>query len=118
MYKTIAKLFTALILKLILVDIRYCYIKFIFVHPTLACTDLAAGDSSYLFLQEEQVDLAIFEQVSAESKHYIYYTIKRITRISFLFSLSSRPIIYNIKVCLMKLCIMNAEKYIVYLRQI
>ena len=66
------------ILTLILVDIRYCYIKFIFVHPTLACTDLAAGGSSYSFLQEEQVDLAIFEQVSAESKHHIYHTIIRI----------------------------------------
>ena len=57
----------------------------------MACTDLAAGDSSYLFLQEEQVDLAIFEQVSAVSKNHIYNTIKRIrlkyyrTGISFLF---------------------------------
>ena len=61
-----------LVLVFIKLDIHYCYIIFILVHPTLACTDLAAGDSYYSFAQEEQLDLAISELVSAESEHYIF----------------------------------------------
>ena len=53
-------------------NVQYCYIILIFVHPTLACTDLAAGDSYCSFAQEEQLDLAISELVSAESEHYIF----------------------------------------------